>query len=600
MRRRFVGIFQRIGRDIELIGGLQRTLKVYGNLSAEGAFGVGDELERAANRFPTREAIRFEGQTLTYAELDAMANRFAHWALSQGLGKGDTVALFMTNRPEYIACWLGLAKVGVVSGLINTNLAGQPLIHTVTISTAKNVILSSDLAETYFAVAGQIASQPAVWAQGGQAPGAQDLDAALAACPISRPPRPDIKGGDIALYVYTSGTTGAPKAAKMPHWRVMGMMRAFVGGGRGVAEDRVYLTLPLYHGTGGLCGVGFAITTGACIILRRKFSASHFWEEAARERATVFFYIGELCRYLLNHPPHPDENRHMLRLAVGNGMRPDVWERFQARFKIGKTLEFYGSTEGNVSMMNFDGKIGAIGRIPKFLKKRLNVRIVKFDVETETPIRGPDGLCTEADPDEVGEALGEIRADEVRFRFEGYSGDAKQTEKKILRNVFAEGDAWFRTGDLMRQDREGYFYFIDRIGDTFRWKGENVSTNEVGDVLATFGGVTEANVYGVQVGDLDGRAGMAAISVEPKFDLAALHAHVTRNLPAYARPLFLRIQPNTDITGTFKYRKVDLVRDGFDPAKINDPLFFDHPAEKAYVSVTPELYGQIQAGAFKL
>ena len=200
----------------------------------------------------------------------------------------------------------------------------------------------------------------------------------------------------------------------------------------------------------------------------------------------------------------------------------------------------------------------------------------------------------------MGEALGEIRLDEVRYRFEGYSGDVKQTEKKILRDVFVKGDAWFRTGDLMRQDREGYFYFVDRIGDTFRWKGENVSTNEVGDVLATFEGVTEANVYGVQVADLDGRAGMASISVEPGFDLAALCAHVTRNLPAYARPLFLRIQPTTDITGTFKYRKVDLVRDGFDPAKTTDPLYFDHPQQKAYVPVTAELYGQIQSGAFKL
>ncbi|MBU6406777.1 MAG: long-chain-acyl-CoA synthetase [Alphaproteobacteria bacterium] len=595
-----MGIFQRIGRDIALIGGLQRTLKAYGNLSADGAYGVGDELERAADRFPAREAIRFEGRALSYAELDALANRFAHWALGQGLTKGDTVALFMTNRPEYIACWLGLAKVGVITGLINTNLAGQPLIHTISISGARHVIVSSDLADPYFAIEGQIAPQPVVWAQGGTAPGALDLDAALAACPISRPPKIDIKGGDIALYVYTSGTTGAPKAAKMPQWRVMGMMRAFVGGGRGVAEDRVYITLPLYHGTGGLCGVGFAITTGACIILRRKFSASHFWEDAVREQATVFFYIGELCRYLLSQPPHPDETRHKLRLAVGNGMRPDVWERLQARFKIGQILEFYGSTEGNVSMMNFDGKMGAIGRIPKFLKKRLNVRIVKFDVETETPIRGPDGLCIEAHPDEIGEALGEIRTDEVRYRFEGYSGDSKQTEKKILRNVFAEGDAWFRTGDLMRQDREGYFYFIDRIGDTFRWKGENVSTNEVGDLLAACDGVIEANVYGVQVGDLDGRAGMAAISVEPGFDITALHAEVTRSLPSYARPLFLRIQPRTDITGTFKYRKIDLVRDGFDPSQTLDQVYFDHPGLKSYAPMTPELYRQIQSGAFKL
>ena len=595
-----MGIFTRISRDIELIGGLQRTLKVYGNISADTDISAGDELERTADRVPQNEAIRFEGRSLTYEGLDHLANRFAHWALAQGMVKGDIVALFMTNRPEFLACWLGLSKIGVITGLINTNLTGQPLIHTITISAAKHVIVSSDLAQPYQAIAGQLTTAPKAWSHGGVFDGAADLDAALAEASPQRPPRPAIKGGDVALYVYTSGTTGAPKAAKMPHWRVIGMMRAFVGGGRGVSTDKVYVTLPLYHSTGGLCGTGFAITTGATIILRRKFSATHFWEEATNEGATVFFYIGELCRYLLNQPPHGKETAHKIRLAVGNGMRPDVWDRFQTRFKIPKVLEFYGSTEGNVSMINFDGRVGAIGRIPGFLKKRLNVRVVKFDLEAESPIRTADGLCIEAAVDEVGEALGEIRMDEVRFRFEGYSGDQKQTEKKILRDVFQKGDAWFRTGDLMRVDKDGYFFFIDRIGDTFRWKGENVSTNEVGDVLATYEGINEANVYGVQVGGLDGRAGMAAISMEDSVDLTALRAYVERNLAAYARPLFLRIQPQTDITGTFKYRKVELVREGFDPTKTNDKLYFDNPETKRYEPITEALFADIQAGKFKL
>jgi fatty-acyl-CoA synthase len=595
-----VGIVNRIKRDLDLITGLQRTLKIYGDISADSDLCVGDELERAADRFPSNPAVRFEGAELTYAALDAMANRFAHWALKQGLAKGDAVALYMTNRPEFIACWMGLAKVGVITGLINTNLTGQPLIHTLTVSGARHVVLSADLWEAFAAVAGQLTTPMQPWVLDAGPEGGENLADALVACPADRPPRPPMKGGDVVMYVYTSGTTGAPKAAKMPHWRVIGMMRAFVGGGRGVPQDRVYITLPLYHGTGGLCGVGFAITTGGCIILRRKFSASHFWEEARQEKATVFFYIGELCRYLLNQPAHPDENRHSLRLAVGNGMRPDVWERFQPRFQIPKILEFYGATEGNVSMMNFDGKIGAIGRIPGYLKKRLNVRIVKFDVEAEQPVRGADGLCIEAAADETGEALGEIRLDEVRFRFEGYSGDPKQTEKKILRDVFAKGDAWFRTGDLMRQDREGYFYFVDRIGDTFRWKGENVSTNEVGDVLGTFAGVAEANVYGVRVGSLDGRAGMAAVSLEAEIDLGKLHAYVAENLPAYARPLFLRLQRGTDITGTFKYRKVDLVRSGYDPASTDDPIYFDHPDEGRYVPMTVELFERINSGAIRV
>jgi len=597
-----MNLLTRIGREVDFITGLQRTLKASEGVGADSHISVGDDVERTVDRYPDNLAFRFEGRSLTYREFDTVANSVAHWAIAQGLKKGDAVALFMTNRPEFVAIWVGLAKIGVVTALINTNLAGSALAHTIDIAAADHVILSSDLAEPYLAVAPSLARKPAAWAQGGPIAGASDFDAALAGASKDRPPaelRDAITGADMCLYVYTSGTTGAPKAARMPHWRVQGMMRAFLGGGRAAPTDRIYLTLPLYHGTGGLCGVGFALESGAAIILRRKFSASHFWSEARREQATVFFYIGELCRYLLNQAPDPDETRHHIRLAVGNGLRPEVWERFQPRFKIKQILEFYGSTEGNVSFLNFDGKIGAVGRIPGYLKKRLNVRIVKFDVEAEQPVRGADGLCVECAPDEVGEALGEIRQTEARYRFEGYSGDPKQTEKKILRDVFAKGDAWFRTGDLMRQDKDGYFYFIDRIGDTFRWKGENVSTNEVGDVLSLFPGVTEANVYGVKVGGLDGRAGMAAIAAADDLDLSALHDHIEKNLPPFARPLFLRLQQQIDTTGTFKYRKVDLVKDGYDPAATHDPILFDHPLEKRYVYLTPGLREQIESGGMK-
>lgn len=598
-----MGIFTRIGREVEFITGLQRTLKAAEGVGVDSDVSVGDDVERTADRYPDNIAFRFEGRSITYAAFDALANQVAHWAIAQGLKKGDAVVLFMTNRPEYVAIWVGLAKIGVVTALINTNLAGVPLTHTIDIAETDHVIVSSDLADAYLAITPGLKRKPKAWSHGGPINGASSFEDALGAQPQARPPaalRDAVKGGDMCMYVYTSGTTGAPKAARMPHWRVQGMMRAFIGGGRGTAKDRIYLTLPLYHGTGGLCGVGFALQTGGAIILRRKFSATHFWEEAKREEATVFFYIGELCRYLLNQPAHPDETKHKIRLAVGNGLRPEVWERFQPRFKIRQILEFYGSTEGNVSFLNFDGKVGAVGRIPGYLKKRLNVRIVKFDVETEQPVRGPDGLCIESDPDEVGEALGEIRNDEARYRFEGYSGDQKQTEKKILRDVFTKGDAWFRTGDLMRQDAEGYFYFVDRIGDTFRWKGENVSTNEVGDVLSLYPGITEANVYGVKVGALDGRAGMAAITADENLDLVALHDYVEKNLPSFARPLFLRLQQQIDTTGTFKYRKVDLVKDGYDPTATHDPILFDHPLERRYVAMTPGLREQIESGVFKI
>ncbi len=597
-----MNLLQRLRADLALFNGLRASLKAYEPIEKGLPVNVGWDVERVVDLYPDRVAIRFEGADMTYRQFDARANAYAHWALAQGLKKGDAVALLMGNRPDYVCAWIGLVKIGVVVGLINTNLSGGQLAHAITIAEADHVLVSGDLTDALAGIIGGLPRTPKAWAID-PTPGMEDLEAALASMSSERPDqalRGAVTLDDIALYVYTSGTTGAPKAAKMLHRRVMGMMRAFIGGGRATHEDRVYITLPLYHGTGGLCGVGFALTTGGALIIRRKFSATHFWTEAAAEKATVFFYIGELCRYLLNQPVSVADSAHELRLGVGNGLRADVWEKFQPRFHIPKLLEFYGSTEGNVSLVNFEGKEGSVGRIPGWLKKRLNVRIVKFDVETEQPVRGADGLCIEAAADEVGEAIGEIKSDEARFRFEGYSGDPKQTERKIMRDVFIKGDVWFRTGDLMRRDGDDYFYFVDRIGDTFRWKGENVSTNEVADTLAQFPGVKEANVYGVKVGDLDGRAGMAALILAPGVDLSLLHAFAARELPTFARPLFLRIQPEIETTATFKYRKIDLVRDGFDPSATPDPLWFDHPVEKRYVAVTPELFADIQAGKFRL
>ncbi len=598
-----MGLIQSIKREAALVDGLMRTLKAYKVIDAEGTRTVADDIEESCDKHAANVAFRFEGASLTYAEFEARANRYAHWAAAQGLKTGDTVALLMSNRPDYVACWMGLTKVGVATALINTNLVGGPLTHCINIANADHVIVSGDLLANALAVAPGLTRNPKLWAADGPANGAQDFDEALAAASDKRPDkaaRADLKPTDAALYVYTSGTTGAPKAAKMTHLRIMGMLRAFIGGGHGVESDRVYITLPLYHATGGLTGVGFALETGATVILRRKFSASHFWEEAAAEKATVFFYIGELCRYLLNAPPHPMERKHKLRIGIGNGLRPEVWEKFVERFKIAKMLEFYGSTEGNVSLLNFDGKVGAIGRVPKWMQSRLNIRLVKFDVETDAPVRNAEGFCVEADIDEPGEALGAIRSDDPRFQFQGYSGDPKQTEKKILRDVFEKGDAWFRTGDLLRRDKDDYFYFVDRIGDTFRWKGENVSTNEVGDVISGAPGVEEANVYGVKVGDMDGRAGMAAVTPGPGFDLGKLRAEIYRELAPYARPIFLRIQPAIETTGTFKYRKVDLVREGFDPAATSDALYYDDPAAGAYVPITPALAAEIQSGAKRL
>jgi fatty-acyl-CoA synthase len=595
-------LIERVKRDWILLQGVRRSYSAYGRIGKTWPETVGDDLERSVDKHGERPAFRFDNRTLTYAEFDRLTNRVARWARAQGLVKGDQVALFALNSPEYVAIWMGLAKIGVVTALVNTNLQSQPLAHSIAIAAPKAIIVDGDLAAQFASAAAAGAAN--VWALGGPIPGAGDLNAALAAESGERIAREDARGdlvgGDLCLLVYTSGTTGAPKAARMPHWRVQGMMRAFIGGAQPTPEDRNYLALPLYHSTGGLCGVGVMLERGGCVILRQRFSARHFWSDLRDEKATMFFYVGEMCRYLLNQAQEPAETEHKVRLIIGNGLRPDVWPRFQARFKLPRVLEFYGSTEGNVSMLNFDGHPGAIGRVPAWLRGKINVRLVKFDVEKEEPVRGADGLCIEADLGEAGEAIGEIRMNQPRYQFEGYSGDKAQTNKKILRDVFDKDDAWFRTGDLLRRDGDGYFYFVDRIGDTFRWKGENVSTNEVAERITAFPGVKEAIVYGVAVGSADGRAGMAAISADAGLDLAALYAHLKRELPAYARPLFIRLRGEIETTGTFKYRKIDLVNEGFDPEKTSDPLYFADPQAGGFVQVTLELRDKLNAGSVKV
>jgi fatty-acyl-CoA synthase len=564
---------------------------------------VPDDLEKSVDRFAINVAIRFGDDFWTYAELDAYANRVAHWALAQGLAAGDCVALFMENRTEYVPIWYGLTKVGVVTALVNHNLHGEALAHCIDICQARHVIYGAKQDEAIDSVEGRLDGKPRpVDARRRHGRGSRsDLRAALRAQSSERPARrhrEHLRGKDLALYVYTSGTTGLPKAARLTHMRVQGMMRTFIAPCRFGPKDRIYITLPLYHGTGGLCGVGGALNTGASIILREKFSASHFWEDAVKYQATAFTYIGELCRYLVNSPPHPQERRHRIRTGLGNGLRPEIWEQFLKRFRIPHLAEFYGSTEGNVSFVNFDGKVGAVGKIPGIVADRFShVRFVKFDVESEMPVRDESGFCIECADDEVGEAIGRL-GEGLRGRFEGYN-DPEATKKKILHDVFRKGDMWFRTGDLMRKDAHGYVYFVDRIGDTFRWKGENVSTNEVAEVMSQFKGIETANVYGVPVPGMDGKAGMAAITGDDDLDMAALGEHLRDELPAYAVPLFIRRQAEAETTGTFKYRKVELVKDGFDPGVVADPLWYADPATGHYAPLSSATYTAICAGELR-
>jgi fatty-acyl-CoA synthase len=597
-----MGLLATLKREFTYVTSLRRINKWVQDLSAESPQLLPDDFEAVCDTHGARPAIIFEGKEWSYNQLDGKANRYAHWGVSIGLKAGDVVALFMQNRPDYIAAWYGLSKIGVVIALINHNLQGPALLHCVTVAKSKAVIVGFEIIDLWASIEGQT-GDIAVWVGGGNYAGAGDLDRSLNAQPSARPSRAHreaLRGKDPCLYVYTSGTTGNPKAATLSHMRVQGMSRSFIGATRTNERDRVYIPLPLYHGTGGICGVGICLNTGAAMVLRRKFSATGFWDDIVDNQCTIFVYIGELFRYLISAPVHPKERLHKIKSCFGNGLRLDVWTRAEERFGIRHIAEFYGSTEGNVSFINVDGKLGAVGRIPKYAKKRFNSELVRFDIETEQPIRGADGLCELCAPDEVGEAIGKITTDTARGRFEGYANDKAATDKKLLRDVFEPGDLWFRTGDLLKQDSDGYFYFVDRIGDTYRWKSENVSTNEVSEAIGIFDGIEQANVYGVDVPHTDGRAGMAVIVAHGPVDMAALSSHLRTQLPSYAVPVFLRFKSEVEVTGTFKYRKVELVAEGFDPSTISDPMYWMNAQSRQYEPLTPAVYAQLQDGGLRL
>ncbi len=599
-----MGLFKRVKNEIIYLRAALRTLKKLGNIYKHTKETYPDVIEHLARTKPNNVAIYFEDRVITYREFDEAANRYARWALAQGLGRGDVVALMMENRPEYLIAWLGVLKAGAAAALINTNLVKGPLAHSLNISMAKHVIVGAELADAYATAIDQLERPARAWVTGGTVASMDALDPALAlqsGGPLPADTRKDITIDDEALYIYTSGTTGSPKAARLPHVRVLTMMAGFSAAANAKEKDRMYCVLPLYHSAGGVCAVGTVLTVGGAVIIRRKFSAREFFTDCIKYKATLIQYIGELCRYLLNAEVNPKERKHKIRMAIGNGLRPEIWPAFQKRFRVPRILEFYGATEGNVALLNYDGTVGAVGRIPGWAKKKFNVELVRFNTETDQVVRGADGLCIKCAPGEAGEALGKISNDPntPTGRFDGYA-KKEETEKKILRNVFEKGDQWFRTGDLLKQDKLGYFYFVDRIGDTFRWKGENVSTNEVSEAISVFPGVKEANVFGVAIPGTDGRAGMASIVCDPGIDLRKLLAHINKELPDYARPLFIRLSHEMEVTGTFKHRKVDLVKEGIDLALVKDPIYFNSPAEKKFVPLTQELHDQICAGSMRL
>ncbi|MGH8228209.1 MAG: long-chain-acyl-CoA synthetase [Steroidobacteraceae bacterium] len=557
-------------------------------------------IDALADRFGDAPALVSREAGLSYRELAAAVHRYARWGLAQGWTAGDVVCLLMPNCPQYMAIWLGLNRIGVVVALLNTHLAGDLLARSINSVAPRAIIVGAGLIDALRSAEPSVPTEVRRWALGEGPHRFASLELETADVPTHpltesecRPPSLE----DRALYIYTSGTTGLPKPAAVSHFRVMQWSHWFAGLMDIRPTDRMFDCLPMYHSIGGVVATGAPLVAGATVVLRERFSAGEFWSDVTAQRCTLFQYIGELCRYLLHAPAQPDEVSHALRLCCGNGLRPEVWKPFKQRFRIPQILEYYASTEGSFSLYNCEGQPGAIGRIPPFLSHRLPVALVKFDVRTEAPLRDETGRCVPCEPNETGEALGRIRdaAGRPSGRFEGYV-DARESQKKVLEDVFAAGDAWFRTGDLMRQDAQGFYYFVDRVGDTFRWKGENVSTSEVAAVIASCAGVSEVAVYGVRIAGADGRAGMAALATDSAFDLPILHSHLAAHLPEYARPLFVRIVPAIELTGTLRPRKQDFIDQGFEPAAMADAVYFDDRDKREFVRLDAALFERIRAG----
>ena len=596
-----MGKLSNILHELRFIRILKRMLKSVKDVDANSSNLVPDDIEKSVDRFANNLAFIMDERRWTYSEFDKYANRVAHWALGQGCKRGDTVAIFARNRLEYVALWFGLSKIGVIPALLNYQIRANALAHCVKISDVKLAIVDCKLMDEWQSCVEFLDGSISVVSAFGRSAGLPDFDFDIASQKTNRPSkdhRGNIIGKNVFMKMFTSGTTGLPKAAKVTHARAQYYLRGFTVPAKATQKDRVLMVLPLYHATGGLCGVGMALTKGGAVIVRSKFSVSTFWDEAIDSGATLFMYVGELCRFLLNSPPHQKERAHNIRCIVGNGLGKDVWNGFVERFGIDKVVEFYGATEGNISLINFDGPPGAVGRLPDYMRDKLNGDIISYDVETGQHIKGADGFCRRTEAGEIGELIGEIREGETRFRYDGYE-NKQASAKKILRSVFKKNDMWFRTGDLLSRDERGYCYFSDRIGDTYRWKAENVSTGEVAAVIASFNGVHQANVYGVLVSGYDGRAGMASLVADENIDLNKLRAHIYQELPNYARPLFLRISPETETTSTFKYKKTNLVKDGFDPSLVKDILLLDHPEKKTYVKLGHEIYGHILSETLK-
>lgn len=591
---------------------MDRRAKAAMLIKPSDQYTLADRFEQQAQTFAERPFLIYGEHSWSYHEVDRQANKIAHVVYEKGLRPGDVCAIALENRPEFFFVWLGLAKAGITAAFINTQIHGTPLVHALSSCKPKMVIVGEECASLFTRTMDEFeefAQLPFYLLPDPENPAHEHTNARFdlglvqalqtASCDsFDKSIRSELTAETPSLLIFTSGTTGLPKAAIYSHmrWLTSGdVMQVTLDA---VPDDSFYCFLPLYHGAAATSVTSTALAAGSAIVVRRKFSASAFWRDIKQHNVTVVQYIGEICRYLLNHDDSKNAGKgnyeHQVRAMLGAGLSAESWRRWLDKFGAMDIYEGWGSTEANTNLINLDNYIGSCGRVPD--KTKTNFLLVKYDVEADQHVKDSKGYCVPCGPYEVGEALGLIinRPDMGAGRFEGYVS-AEATEQKIIRNVLMDNDAYWRSGDLLRYDDDGYYYFVDRIGDTFRWKSENVSTQEVATELADFQGAETINVYGVQVPNHEGRAGMAAIVMQRSeaFDPKAFFQLTEARLPRYAAPQFVRVCEAADITTTFKLRKVDLQRQGYSPEMCQDPLYIRNEANATYEPYSIEVLAAV-------
>ena len=542
---------------------------------------IGKVFADRAARSGDRIFIRFGDEQITYAQANQTANRYAAVLAERGVGRGDVVGIMLRNSPEAVLTMLAAVKCGAVAGMLNHHQREEVLAHSIGLLNATVLVAEADLIEPISSSGAELAGTDPI--------SIEDFANAAEGKPTANPASADeVQAKDPAFYIFTSGTTGHPKASVMTHLRWLRALAAFGGLGlRLRGNDTLYCPLPIYHNNALTVALSSVIDAGATLALGTTFSASRFWDEIRQMDATAFVYIGEVCRYLLNQPPKTNDRAHKVRVIVGNGLRPEIWEEFTHRFGIGRVAEFYAASEGNTGFINVFNIPGSTGINP------MPLAYVEYDPETSEPVRGADGWVRRVPPGRPGLLLSPVNR---LSPFDGYT-DKAASEKKLVRNAFKEGDVWFNTGDLMSPQGMGHAAFSDRLGDTFRWKGENVATTEVEGALVADRAIEECTVFGVEVPDTGGRAGMAAVKLREgsQFAPRALAETLYATLPVYAVPLFIRIVESLETTTTFKSRKVELRAQGYG-ADVADPLYVLGGRKEGYLPFYPSYAADVAAG----